>query len=149
MHELSGETIGSLGQDGEGGGDTAPTLSFKERMASDTAALIYMQERGNPPPLQQLALRVGINRNKLSEGFQRHFGCSPHAYPKRLRMGWAHPLPLDGQMAVQAVAQAAGYSTTSAFSRRLADHFGLPQSHSRSQAREQAPGWPAHAAQKT
>src|SRR3546814_14864635 len=82
-------------------------------MAIDTAALIYMQELGNPPPLQQLALRVGINRNKLSEGFQRHFGCSPHAYSKRLRMDWARRLLLDGQLAVQEVAQAVGYSTRS------------------------------------
>src|SRR3546814_1017125 len=101
MTELICETIGALGQHGEGGGDTPQPLSFKERMAIDTAALIYMQELGNPPPLQQLALRVGINRNKLSEGFQRHFGCSPHAYSKRLRMDWARRLLLDGQMAVQ------------------------------------------------
>src|SRR3546814_6901712 len=105
-------------------------------MASDTAALIYMQERGNPPPLQQLALRVGINRNKLSEGFQRHFGCSPHAYSKRLRMDWARRLLLDGQMAVQEVAQAVGYSTQSAFSRAFADHFGFPPSQSSSQDRK-------------
>src|SRR3546814_13343075 len=89
MTELICETIGALGQHGEGGGDTPQPLSFKERMAIDTAALIYMQELGNQPPLQQLALRVGINRNKLSEGFRRHFGCSPHAYSKRMSMDWA------------------------------------------------------------
>jgi AraC-like DNA-binding protein len=104
------------------------SLTLKNRTAIDTAALIYMQELGNPPTLDDLAMRVGINRNKLSAGFQQIFGCSPHAYSKRVRMDWARRLLIEGVMAPQEIAHAVGYSTQSAFSRAFSDHFGFSPS---------------------
>lgn len=128
INELICETVSTLGQRDADANSGHQSLSLKSRMAIDTAALIYMQELHTPPTLDELAARVGMNRNKLSEGFQQIFNCSPHTYSKRLRMDWARRLLIDGVMSAQEVARAVGYSTQSAFSRAFSDHFGFPPS---------------------
>ena len=127
-HELICELVAILGQRDVAVHDNHQSLTLKNRSAIDTAALIYMQELHAPPSLDDLAMRVGINRNKLSAGFQQIFGCSPHSYSKRVRMDWARRLLIEGVMGPQEIARAVGYSTQSAFSRAFSDHFGFPPS---------------------
>ena len=54
--------------------------------AIETAAGIYRREIGSPPTIEQLATRVGLNRNELTNGFRDMYGLTPHAYGHMLRM---------------------------------------------------------------
>lgn len=128
INELICETVATLGNRDFAANSNHQSLSLRTRMAVDTASLIYMQELHAPPTLDELAARVGMNRNKLNEGFQQIFGCSPHTYSKRIRMDWARRLLIDGVMETQEIGHAVGYSTQSAFSRAFSDHFGFPPS---------------------
>jgi len=128
INELICETVATLDRRDLTANSNHQALSLKTRMAIDAAALIYMRELHAPPTLDELAARVGMNRNKLSEGFQQIFNCSPHTYSKRIRMDWARRLLIDGLMEPQEIARAVGYTTQSAFSRAFSDHFGFSPS---------------------
>ena len=128
-NELICELVATLGGRDADMNDNHQSLTLKNRAAIDTAALIYMQELDAPPSLDELAMRVGINRNKLSAGFQQIFHCSPHTFSKRVRMEWARRLLIEGVMEPQEIARAVGYSAQSAFSRAFSDHFGFCPSH--------------------
>lgn len=130
MTELVCELTASLGRapaPGAGASGQAE-LSPREQLLIETAAMIYMRELAAPPSVEALAARIGLNRNRLSEGFRQVFGCTPHDYSKRQRMDWARRLILDGTMRLGEVAQAAGYASLSSFSRAFTDHFGFPPS---------------------
>ncbi len=103
-------------------------LSYRELMLVETAAMIYMKELAAPPSVEEMAARIGLNRNKLNSGFRSVFGLTPHDYSKRLRMEWARRLVEEGAMRLSEIGEAVGYSTQSAFSRAYADYFGFPPS---------------------
>lgn len=103
-------------------------FTYRELKQIEAAAAIYMKELGAPPSVAELAMRVGLNRNKLTSGFQDVFKCSPHKYSKDVRMDWAHRLLQGGAIGVAQVAEKVGYTSASAFSRAYSEHFGFPPS---------------------
>ena len=138
-HELICELVAILTQRDAAVNNNHQSLTLKNRTAIDTAALIYMQELDAPPSIDDLAARVGLNRNKLSDGFKQIFRCSPHTYSKRVRMDWARRLLIEGVMEPQEIARAVGYSTQSAFSRAFSGHFGFSPSSAVTQLAEREP----------
>lgn len=90
----------------------------------EAAAAIYRREMNRPPSIEQLAARVGINRNALAGGFQRVFGKTPHAFQSDLRMEEAQRLLGEGTLSVSEVGRRVGYAGYSSFSRAFQDNFG-------------------------
>ena len=101
----------------------SPAIRSK-RVAIETAATIYRREIFNAPTIEQLATRVGLNRNDLTEGFREAFGATPHAYGHLLRMEEARLMLLDGQQSISEVARRIGYEGYSSFARAYRSHFG-------------------------
>jgi len=96
--------------------------------AVEAAAAIYKRELHNPPTIEQLAARVGLNRNELTSGFREMFRATPHAYANVVRMEQAQILLRDGQFSISEVARRVGYEGYSSFSRAYHAHFGRPLS---------------------
>lgn len=92
--------------------------------AIETAAGIYKREIGSPPTIEQLAMRVGLNRNELTSGFRDTFGLTPHAYGHMLRMEQAQDLLRTGQLSISEIARRVGYEGYSSFSRAYHAHYG-------------------------
>jgi AraC family transcriptional activator of pyochelin receptor len=90
------------------------------RVAKD----ILVNSLENPPSLLGLAVRVGINKNKLNRGFQQVFGTSVFSYLRACRLEHARDLLESKKMSVTEVALEVGYSQQSAFSRAFIKHFG-------------------------
>ncbi|WP_426412394.1 helix-turn-helix transcriptional regulator [Bradyrhizobium ganzhouense] len=101
-----------------------PPAIQSKRAAIEAAATIYRNEIFNAPTIEQLAMRVGLNRNDLTEGFREAFGATPHAYVHLLRMEEARLMLQDGQLSISEVARRIGYEGYSSFSRAYSSHFG-------------------------
>lgn len=104
-------------------------LSSNERdqRLIDIAALIYRRELHNPPSIDELSRRIGINRNKLTSGFRSCFGATPAEYSRNLRLEWATRRLADG-VAIGQVAAETGYDSLAAFSRAYRQHYGYAPS---------------------
>lgn len=94
--------------------------------AIESAADIYRREINNPPTIEQLARRVGLNRNELTSGFRDVFGVTPHAYAQMRRMEVAQGMLRDGNLSISEIARRIGYEGYSSFSRAYQAHFGQP-----------------------
>ena len=101
----------------------SPAIRSK-RVAIEAAAAIYRREIFNAPTIEQLATRVGLNRNDITEGFREEFGVTPHAYGHVLRMKEARLMLQGGQLSISEVARRIGYEGYSSFSRAYRSHFG-------------------------
>jgi AraC family transcriptional regulator, transcriptional activator of the genes for pyochelin and ferripyochelin receptors len=94
----------------------------------EAAAAIYRRELGNPPTIERLARRVGLNRNELTSGFRNEFGLTPHAFGRMVRMEEAQKQLRSDGVSVSEVARRVGYGGYASFSRAYHDHFGHPPS---------------------
>jgi AraC-like DNA-binding protein len=103
----------------------SPAIRSK-KVAIEAAATIYRREIFNAPTIEQLATRVGLNRNDITEGFREAFGVTPHAYGHLLRMKEARLMLQGGQLSISEVARRIGYEGYSSFSRAYRSHFGRP-----------------------
>ncbi len=104
----------------------APRLTGEQAKlrAINTAAEIYRREIGDPPTIEQLVRRVGLNRNELTRGFRDSFGLTPHAYANALRMERAQELLRMGDLSISEVARRVGYEGYSSFARAYHAHYG-------------------------
>jgi AraC-like DNA-binding protein len=100
----------------------------KKSLAVEAAAAIYRRELANPPTIEQLAARVGLNRNDLTKGFRDLLGKTPRAYGNMLRMEQAQSLLNSGSLSISEVARQVGYDAYSGFARAFQSHFGRPPS---------------------
>ena len=78
----------------------------------------------NPPSLTELAKQVGLNKNKLNQGFRRQFGTSVFDHLRILRLERARTLLQSGQSNVTEVAFNVGYKHHGNFTRAFKKHFG-------------------------
>ena len=86
----------------------------------------------NPPSLLELARQVGINKNKLNQGFQQVFGTSVFEYLRIRRLERARELLESKEKNVTEVAFEVGYAQHSNFTRAFKKHFGTyPTDHLR------------------
>lgn len=90
----------------------------------DAAAAIYRRELHNPPTVEQLAFRVGLNRNDLTSGFRERYGLTPHAFSRAVRMAEAQKLLREERFSISEVARRVGYGGYASFSRAYHAHFG-------------------------
>jgi AraC-like DNA-binding protein len=86
----------------------------------------------NPPSLLELARMVGINKNKLNQGFRQTFGTSVFDYLRIRRLERARELLASKEKNVTEVAFEVGYAQQSNFTKAFKRHFGTnPTDHLR------------------
>jgi AraC family transcriptional regulator, transcriptional activator of the genes for pyochelin and ferripyochelin receptors len=103
-------------------------VTRSRRTAIEAAATIYRREMVNAPTIEQLATRIGLNRNDITKGFREAFGVTPHAYRHVLRMEEARLMLQGGQLSISEVGRRIGYEGYSSFSRAYRAHYGRPPS---------------------
>lgn len=81
--------------------------------------------------VNQLAAIAHLSVRQLNQLFREQVGLPPHHYLTELRMQTAWQLLERGDLSIQHIADAVGYSSLSAFSDRFAQHFGHSPSHFR------------------
>jgi AraC-like DNA-binding protein len=106
----------------------AVARSTRERVKIEMAEAIYRREISNPPALDEVAMRVGLSRNKLVGGFREMFDTTPHDFSRQLRLRRAHELLVHATLPVQRIAAATGYNSHAAFTRAFKDEFGYSPS---------------------
>lgn len=109
----------------------ASTRCDREAEAIEMAALVYRRDLSQPPSIDALARRVGLNRTSLTQGFRERFGETPASFSRRIRLEWAAGQLDDGRRSIAETASACGYTSQAAFSRAYGEHFGMPPSSHR------------------
>jgi AraC family transcriptional activator of pyochelin receptor len=95
------------------------------------ARAILHAEIANPPPITELARRVGVNARKLSAGFRDLFGQPVYAYIKGRRLDEAKRMLETGEQSIGFVARAFGYQQRH-FATEFRRRFGVPPTALRS-----------------
>ena len=78
----------------------------------------------DPPTIEELSKRVGINRQKLKQGFKKVYDKTINNYLRAERMERASILLLHGK-SVRQVATEVGYSNQSHFAKRFRERYGI------------------------
>ena len=85
---------------------------------------VLIRNLENPPSLLELARQVGINKNKLNQGFQQVFGNSVFEYLRIRRLERARELLESKEKNVTEAAFEVGYAQQSNFTKAFKRHFG-------------------------
>ncbi len=108
-----------------------PRISGRDRSAVQQARNILERHFTNPPSVNDLAKSVGLNRNKLSSGFQEVYGQTISECCSYLRMQKACQLLGDTNMKIIDVALQVGYSHPTSFSTAFQRYKGMSPRHYR------------------
>ncbi len=100
-----------------------------------TAAKRYILEYlAEPPPLQEIARRVGSYREKLSPLFREQTGMTMCEFIRRSRIEWACELLQNTAMGIQDIAMAIGYNSGGNFATAFREIIGVtPKRYRRAQ----------------
>jgi AraC-like DNA-binding protein len=105
-------------------------MSFDEQERVIQARHLLIQDLAFPPCLKELSRKVGLNMNKLQQGFHQLYGLSVFKYLHQYRMQEANRIFHETDMNVSQAASAVGYTNVSHFSRAYTEHFSiLPKKH--------------------
>jgi AraC family transcriptional regulator len=85
--------------------------------------------------LVDIADTCGVHQVHLARAFRRHFGCSPGAYRRRLRLNLAAAMLSADTTDMSEIAVRCGYFDQAHFSRAFREAFGLPPGSYRQRAR--------------
>lgn len=100
-----------------------PAIRRGERDSLYEARDILMEQYADPPSIEALARRVGLNRTKLQRGFKQVFGTTMFDFTQARRMDLAQALLREGGLTIAEVAESVGYehptNFTAAFRRRF------------------------------
>ena len=102
------------------GRDPAP------RMVRDAVAVIE-EHPELPLTVSSLAARTGVGVRALQKGFQRHFGTSPMAYVRQVRLRRAHQQLLESDPSIETVSSIAlrwGFTNPGRFAAQHAARYG-------------------------
>jgi AraC-like DNA-binding protein len=113
----------------------AARLSRRDAECVRHAREILEREFATPPTLQLLARRIGINQNKLNQGFRLMFGITAGDFVTECRMQHAHRLLQQGERSVAQVAYAVGYEFPGNFTTAFKRYFGVPPRTTRARTR--------------
>ena len=110
-------------------------LSPKKGVSPDIAKISYAceilkKEMAAPPGARELANRVGMNYNKLVQGFKKTMGIAPFEYLRTIRLEKAYDLIAGHHCNVTEAAFSVGYSSLSHFTKSFQKEFGInPKAH--------------------
>ncbi|MGV8959919.1 MAG: helix-turn-helix transcriptional regulator [Stenotrophomonas sp.] len=88
----------------------------------------------SPAGLADIARACGVHPVHLARAFRRHFGCSPGAYRRRLRLNLAAAMLRGDSADMSEIAIRCGYFDQAHFSRAFREAFGVPPGGYRQQA---------------
>jgi AraC-like DNA-binding protein len=75
--------------------------------------------------VQQLSEDVGISRVHLNRKLKEHFGISPNAFIRSIRLKHAAYLLVNNKANISEIAYKVGFSSHSYFSNNFHDYFGM------------------------
>jgi AraC-like DNA-binding protein len=104
-------------------GDSA-ALSKREADQIREAYHIILDQLDNPPSLVQLGRTVGLNRNKLNNGFREVFGDTVFNVLRKARMSKARALLQNSELSLPEIAYSVGYNSQANFTTAFRQHFG-------------------------
>lgn len=104
---------------------TSFPLTQEDILCLKKARDILFFEYQEPPSLEELARKVGINRNKLTTGFRQLFGKTVYSALKEFRLEKAKQLLDSGTQNVSEAAFAVGYSNAGHFSDLFQKRYGI------------------------
>jgi len=103
----------------------APAFTPSEIAKIHEAKTILRKDFENPPHLNELARQVGMNKDKLNQGFHKVFGTSVFGCFRQEKMEEAKKLLESKEMNVTEVAYTVGYSQPGTFSRAFKQYYGI------------------------
>ena len=86
---------------------------------------ILIANSNHPPTILELSKRVGINDNKLKNGFKKVFNQTVYGYLFDYKMNLARQLLLDTDKTIFEIALDCGYEYTSHFTTAFKREYGL------------------------
>ncbi len=89
------------------------------------ACEILRKEMAEPPRVLDLARRVGLNHNHLTQGFKEMFGLSPFEYLRVIRLETARELIASRECSVSEAAYNVGYASLSHFTKTFRKEYGI------------------------
>jgi len=100
-------------------------LSAQDRCVLDSVKDILQSDLVNPPDIQALSVRLGMNRRKLMTGFKQLYGMTIHTFLKQLRMEKAAGLLQENSMSISEIARLVGYHGDGHFQKAFKDVYGV------------------------
>lgn len=104
-------------------GDIRLSSQDVERVRHAADILVHHME--DPPTLVVLAKKVGLNENKLKQGFRQVFDTTAFGFLRQQRMLQARDMLSGGNVTVCQAACSVGYANPSHFSRAFFAAFGV------------------------
>jgi AraC-like DNA-binding protein len=86
---------------------------------------ILSRTYADPPGIEKLSRRVGLNRNKLSYGFKHLFDMTISVFCVECRLQAAWELLRDSPLSVSQIANQVGYAQPAAFSTAFRERFSM------------------------
>ena len=86
---------------------------------------IIIEDMNNPPSLDELAKKVGLNIKKLKNDFKEFYGAPVFTFLLNYKMDLAKNLLLEQKLNVNEIALSLGYSTSSHFIAAFKRKFGI------------------------
>ncbi|WP_420100717.1 helix-turn-helix domain-containing protein [Bosea sp. (in: a-proteobacteria)] len=126
--ELLTLTVASLNTTARGLQLVAASAVERHRQAVEAAALIYRRELMRPPSIDEIAQRVGLNRNTLTDAFRERFDETPAEHSRRLRLNLARQQLVESERRISEISIACGYTSQAAFTRAFLQQFGVTPS---------------------
>ncbi|MCP4118636.1 MAG: helix-turn-helix transcriptional regulator [Desulfobacteraceae bacterium] len=119
--ELIAHKLDEMGRMDLGG---ASQLSRGDLDRAREAYHILLNRIECPPSLQDLSVMVGMNRNKLNNGFKKLYGGTVFKVLRDARLSKAVSLLQDTDSSLSEIALSVGYSDQANFSNAFRRHFG-------------------------
>ena len=106
-------------------GDHCPYIESEESVSKvKKAKEIIIEEMNNPPSLNDLAQRVGLNVKKLKSDFKKYYGVPVFTFLLNYKMEQAKNLLQQNQMNVNEISTYLGYTTSSHFIAAFKKKYG-------------------------
>lgn len=99
-------------------------IKTPERKKLNQAKDILLDNLDNPPSLNEISKRIGLNTFKLKKEFKALFGVPVFKYLQNERLTLAHKMIRNHEMTVQESAWHVGYDSLSSFSNAFEKKFG-------------------------
>ncbi|MEH6681278.1 MAG: helix-turn-helix transcriptional regulator [Sediminicola sp.] len=100
----------------------------------EKAQRMIKQELSNLRPIPEIAKEVGLNVNKLQQGFQQLYGRTVNDFIMETRLSTASTLLLETQLSISEIMYRIGLNSQSYISKIFKDHYGLSPSEFRERA---------------
>ena len=106
-------------------------LRITELKQIEAAAQIIKERISELNTIQSLAREVGLNTNKLQEGFQKLYGLTVNNYVQKVRLDLIKGLVLNTEYSISEIVHQVGLTSNSYLSKIFKDEFGTTPSEYR------------------